>query len=947
MKQISLIIFILVSVLGYSQTGIVKGQVKDGDMGEEPLAFSNVVVKGTTTGANCDIDGNYQFTLSPGDYILQFSFLGYETQEHAVTIVADQTQTLDVVLDLEGIVVVLKASTVKDSQSALQTIQQNAVSITESKGAKELSEIGVGSAGGAVAKISGISKAEGSSNVYVRGLGDRYQNTTLNGLPMPSNDINRKNIDLGLFSTDVIENVGVSKTYSPKFYGDFAAGNVNIKSKEYKGKGFFDITVGTGFNTNAIGEDFVRAEGTGYFGFYNRQSHDPFAVILSHGVDPDQVSTPMNIAISGSAGKSFDFDNGSKLSLFATVGFDNYYLYREGAAIDFGLVENKGFDKAEEFEYGTNTTAMANILYRIDDNNTLKYNSIFINSSKSTIGYFGIDGQGRNRDGLGDGGSDEGFYVQNIQFNQDQIYVNQLGGEHKAFEDKLKVDWNIGVNVVDANEPDRKRIAFKDYQYAFDNDPSTNPTFFDNNAFDNQRYFQNVKDEEVNSLLKFAYDFSENTKLNFGFNGRTKERSFENYRYGYDILNDNYTFNGVNNINSLINLDNLSTDNGVTGFYDINVVRPFPDAPSVNYPSPPENTYAGNLDNYGFFASAEFNLGEKWLLVPGVRYELFDQDITWDTANASAFSQDNIGVKENLFLPSLNTRYKLNDDMNLRFSASESISLPEFKEAAPFTYVGVTTRIGGNPDILGTRDAGINYVNVSDVSYSKILNLDLKYEWFMSKNELVSIAAFAKQINDPINRVVANDATGTQRYFRTGDKAEIYGVEVEVKKNLVVVEDAPILSAGLNATYMHTKQDLFSTIEGTYNASFSRSSDDLQGASPFIFNANLSYKPEISENYKPTANLVFTYFADRIDALGSGQLGNIVEKSVPTLDFVLKNKISDKFEVNFKARNLTNSTIKYVRETPEGDILVTSPNGKGVTNYKAGVTLGLQLKYSF
>ena len=146
---------------------------------------------------------------------------------------------------------------------------------------------------------------------------------------------------------------------------------------------------------------------------------------------------------------------------------------------------------------------------------------------------------------------------------------------------------------------------------------------------------------------------------------------------------------------------------------------------------------------------------------------------------------------------------------------------------------------------------------------------------------------------------------------------------------------------------MYTTQDLYETIDGNfYDVSFNKTKDNLQGASPFLFNADISYSPTF-KNYKPVANLVFSYFSDRIDALGSGQLGNVIEKGVPTLDFIWKNTISNAFEVNLSVMNLLNPTVKYIRETTLGDVVVNSANGKGVSDYKRGMDLGLQLKYSF
>ncbi len=141
---------------------------------------------------------------------------------------------------------------------------------------------------------------------------------------------------------------------------------------------------------------------------------------------------------------------------------------------------------------------------------------------------------------------------------------------------------------------------------------------------------------------------------------------------------------------------------------------------------------------------------------------------------------------------------------------------------------------------------------------------------------------------------------------------------------------------------MHTNQDLKENISGLsrYSTTFNRDSDQLQGASSFLINANINYSPTSFKNYKPITSLVFSYFSDRIDALGAGQLGNIIEKGVPTLDFIWKNEIGDKWEINLKAKNLLDPSIKRVREnTSLGDVVLSK--------YKRGTNIGLGLKYKF
>ncbi|ALM08770.1 TonB-dependent receptor [Sediminicola sp. YIK13] len=934
-------------------TGGIVGKVIDKELNDEPLPFANVLIKNSTKGTTSDFDGLYEINnITPGTYTLAFSYLGYETVEVPDVIIAPgKITSLNIPMRAnQGVTldeVVVTVSAKKDTETALLLDQKKAVEMKTSIGAQELARKGVSDAAGAVAQISGISKQEGSNNVYVRGLGDRYLSTTMNGLSLPSNNINNKNIDLNLFSSDIIESVGVSKAYSSKFYADFSAGNVDISSKEYTGTGFFDASVSTGVNSRAAGEDFVKNEGTGYFGFYNRYDHNPFAVILSHGVDPVENNkiAPVNTGIALSFGKSyrlFGEDSESLLSFFGHVSFDSKYRYLEGSQANYGTNLDVLFPSVERYTQSTTSTALANVTFKINNNNKLKFNSLAINSSGDEVGYYGTNGEGFSQDL----NSDVGYFQLNSQFNQDLIFVNQLTGEH-TFDEKLNLQYGVGYNRVFAYEPDRKRITLNNYDLLFDNDPATSPDFGQQNNFNNQRYFQNIEDEEFNSRINISYQVSPVTKLNFGYNGRTKERSFDNQRYGYKNISNSFNITDVNDLNTIFNLDNFVLGLGNEGEgYQTHVFRPLdPENTGLTQTSAPgelENTYTGKLDVYAGYVSAEFNLNDKWLLIPGVRIESFNQRIAYDVINLRPdLNPGSNEVNESIYLPNLNIKYTVNEDQNIRLSGSQTVSFPEFKEMAPFVYEGVTQRIGGNPDVLGRQNiATINYNNVEDVSYSNILNLDLKYEWFFSRNEILSIGGFAKQIQDPINLVVANDATGTQRYFRTGKKADVFGAELELRKNILLNdEQQPELTFGLNVSYIHTKQDLYSEISGSYSTTFNRDSDELQGSSPLIANADLNWSPTFG-NYSPVINLVGNYFSDRIFALGSGQLGNIIEKGIPTLDLVWKNTFGDHLEVNLNAKNILDPTFEINREITNGQNII-------LQDFKRGVDLGLSIKYSF
>ncbi|KQC30973.1 TonB-dependent receptor [Flagellimonas eckloniae] len=941
MKTYLILLFSFFTLAGFAQeNGSIVGKLTDKELNNDPLPFANVIIKGTTNGTTSDFDGLFEITnVEPGTYTLVFSFLGYETLEVPnVLVETGKVTEINAGLGASSVgldEVVVTTTARKDSEVALLLQQKNALVIQEAISAEALTLKGIDDAAAAVAQISGISKQQGSSNVYVRGLGDRYQNTTMNGLSLPSNDVSKKNIDLDLFSSSIIENVSVSKAYSPTFYGDFAAGNVNVDSKEYTGNGYFEISVGSGINTNASGEDFVRSEGPSNFGFYNRYDNDPFAIVLSHGVDPQDAWSPINLSLAGEGGYSFNFnDDKSRLSFFAAASFNNGYELWEGPARDFTNVLKVDFPNVKEFAYTTNTTALGNITYKINNEHKVKYSSLFINSSTDAVGFYGVNGLGTNRDAIIT--TDEGFYVMNVQFNQDMIFVNQLTGQH-IFNEKLSLDWGTGFNKVFSDEPDRKRITLENYQLALDGDDSTNPVFYTNIPFDNQRFFQSIEDDELNSFINLGYQVSEKVKFNFGYNGRRKERRFNSIRYGYEIQDRNNTpVTDVTDFNTIFDVSNINIPAG-EGLWDLLVLNPINnDIGNRNRPGLAENTYKGNLGIHAVYATAELELSEKLSVIPGIRAESYSQKVEYDVINISATDPGFRDVYENIFLPSLNVRYALNDNSNLRLGFSKTASFPEFKEVAPFVYESVTQRIGGNPDLLGGLDG-------NGPTYSDIFNYDLKYEWFLERGEIISIAAFAKTIKDPVNRVVAADATGTQRYFRTGDQADVYGIEMEVRKNLYMdSDDNAILSVGLNAAYTKTDQDLKDIpggTENTFGTAFDRDSDELEGASPFIINTDLNYSP-VFGNYKPKATIAFSYFSDRIFSLGSGSLGNIVEKAVPTLNFVLKNSFGEHFEANLTAKNILDPDISFIREgTDIGDIVIRE--------YNLGVNIGLTLKYKF
>jgi hypothetical protein len=225
MKKIVFILSLMICQTIMAQDkGIIMGKLLDKEMNNEPLSFASVVIKGTVIGTETDLEGNFSLSVNSGSYVLVFNFLGYKSLEVPITVISGETLIVNKILEsAEGVAleeVTLKANISKQKETALLLEQRKATTIKESIGAERLSKIGVSNAASATTKIAGVARSEESGDIYIRGLGDRYVASSMNGLPIPSDDVQNKNIDLSLFSTNLINSIGINKTYATSMYSD-------------------------------------------------------------------------------------------------------------------------------------------------------------------------------------------------------------------------------------------------------------------------------------------------------------------------------------------------------------------------------------------------------------------------------------------------------------------------------------------------------------------------------------------------------------------------------------------------------------------------------------------------------------------------------------------------------------------------------------------------------
>ncbi|GAB1856777.1 TonB-dependent receptor [Flavobacteriaceae bacterium MHTCC 0001] len=951
-KKVLFILLLITSTFSFAQvngTGSIVGKITDKDYNNEPLAFANVLVKGTTKGTTSDFDGLYELDLlQPGTYTIVFSFVGYETQEITATIEANKVTEINVPMGASAAAldeIIIQAPKDRgESETALLLERKKAVTLETSIGSQELSRKGVGDAAAAVAKVTGVSKQEGSGSVYVRGLGDRYNITTLNGLPLPSNNSSKKNIDLDIFNTGVIQSVGIDKTFNARNYGDFGGANINIVSKNYTGSGFAQIGLQGGANSEAIGvDDFLLGEGPDFLGFYSKDIPvDPFGNNFGTSFDPEKSNRTLNSSFSLKGGDSFDIGENSKLSFFAVGSFGNKANYREGVNrgapnVGNGL-PNSDFDY-ERFSYQTATTFMGNARLKLGDNTTLKYNGVFLNNSEQKLEKF--DGIIDREDDAQEGGG----FIQRSTFERTTLIIHQLLGDHNL-KSNLDLDWGVAYNFVENLVPDRRQNTLLPVNSTIPDGPKSFALV--SAASENHRFFQELEEEElagnISATLKFKKNEDEvyNGKLTVGYNGRMKNVGFEATQFNYQFL-------AINNqpVVDPNNIDDYFATNGVnSGLYQIRTFR----GPGSFEGALEPQTYDGELQIHAGFLNVEYKFNPKLTLFAGLRAESIKQTIEWDVVIPTQGNDNELDVFE--ILPSVALKYELNEKQNLRFGASKTYTLPQFKERAPFLFQEFINQDSeGNPFITNST----NY------------NLDLRWELFPSSDELLSIAVFGKLIEDPINTFLVVSAANDLSYANTGDTATAFGIELEARKNIFKSEtetDDDVLvkklTVGGNISYLNTNQELDAEkvneeTQGTKSAAFTNTKAPLQGASDFILNADISYQADFSNNKSLRTTLVGNYFSDRIFALGSTGRGHLVDKGFVSLDFISKFDVNKNLSLGLQLKNILNPLVERVNENAEGDLDMNNPAIPGfledgpvtVLSYKKGVDFALSLSYKF
>lgn len=915
------------SSLAQSTKGTVRGIIRDASNGEELIGATAVIV-GTTTGAAADLDGKYSISLETGTYDIQFSFVSYQSKTvTGVEVKAGEVTVLDVALGedseiLDAVVVEAKAETA--STTAVLAAQKNSGVVQDGLAAEQIARSGDRDAAAAITRVTGVS-VEGGKYVYVRGLGDRYSKTTLNGANLPSLDPNRNSVQMDLFPSNLIDNIIVSKTFAPNLSGEFAGGNVNLVTKDFPDRFTFQWNSSFGFNDQTtFNGGFLSYEGgkTDFLGFDDGTREVPAIVADGLSFDPEELAEE-----SKSFGEGFGFETKSPMmNQFHSVALGNqidvlgrpfgfvtslsyqrnFSYFNDGVTGRYNLPSansselNPAYDLRTE--KGTETVlagANLNMAYKIAPTSKIALNLMYNRSSDKVADF---------REGRW---SEEVFGENNIyqtnvlQYLERSIGSAQLKGKHTLGKRNIEVEWLSSLAQSTQDEPDLRYFSRDYIQNGDERVYNINIAAYPAPS----RYYRDMLETNWDNKVDVTIPFTTNagdSKIQLGAGFLNKERDFNESRYDYGRLT------GFNVLD-----DFRQTGDPADFLQDVGFLENGQRGMTILDATQLTNSYTGSQQVVSAYAMTDWKIVGKLRSVMGLRYEGTNIETKSDNRGIEAGT-----IETNDILPALNLIYEATEKTNIRASYGRTLARPTFRELAPFPsfdFIGDFILIG-NPNLERTL----------------IDNIDLRFESYPGLGEIISISAFYKRFQNPIERAFNPQAANGEVQFRNVDAATVMGIELEVRKRLNFTKALERFSVGSNLSIMSSKVDIdpreLQLIRATDPNRKSTRSMFMQ--SPYVANAFVYY--DIEEK-GINVSTTFNVFGKRLAYVTQGGQPDVFEVARPSLDFAFKKTTEKGWGFTFRARNLLNPEYKMVQEFKGQEYTYSS--------YRIGRTFSLGITY--
>lgn len=914
----------------------IKGVVID-QKSKETLIGAVVTVDGTNVKAITNIDGNFLIDGMKKDktYTLYINYVGYKTQK----IDGVQAKDADQVIALQPDEQQLKEVTVtaverRNTDAAMIQVAKNSPVIVSNVSAQEISRTQDTNAGEVIRRVPGVSLID-DKFVMVRGLSQRYNNVWVNGGAVPSSEADSRAFSFDIIPSSQIDNLTIVKSPTAEYPADYSGGFIIVNTKEIPAENSFNIAVGGNWNTSSAFKDFSYSKGSGtdFLGFDNglrnlnggiqaalnpqldangKPVGDYATSLLGNGLNNDWLvknRKPLgDLKLAASLNRRWML-GGRTLGMLAAMNYTNEYRTYENMENNLYGIYDAANDKPNylrhsvDDQYNNNVRlgAMLNFTFLSKDGNH-KYQLKNIFNQLATSRYTWRDGVSAQSN---QERSAEYYYRSRTTYN------GQLTGKHTFTSDAL--DWSIGYAYANRHLPDRRRYLIDDalesgvYALSTGNDISREWTQLD----------EHILSLGVNDKHHFKFgNFEPDLKVGAYGEYRSREYQTRNFIYNWNVSDNNMPSDFRHS-----DIPTLLSSEANMGYDKLYLLEE----------KQMRNNYRGHNTLGAGYLALSLPFG-KLGIHAGVRFEHNDMELISNSRDYEK-SESSRHYKTDDVFPSLNTTYKISDQHQVRLSYGRSINRPEFREVSSSVYYDfdLASNVQGNTELKNC------YVD----------NLDLRYEWYPSRGELISLAVFYKHFDSPIEwTYTVAGGTDLIYSYKNAKSANNYGVELDIRKNLgfIGLKD---FSWSFNGALIKSKVQ--------FEKGAKEEDRPMQGQSPYLINTGIFYK---NAPLKMDIALLYNRIGKRIIGVGrsEGSTGDDSNSRVPhsyemprnTIDFSLAKKFGEHLELKLNVRDLLAEKIYYKQFA---DVTYSDGSKKEVEEiarcYKPGRNIGLQATYKF
>ncbi len=845
----------LIKTAPVQKNGIVLGRIIDDENGQ-PLASVTVRIAGK--GTSTDVDGNFRISLPEGNYTATISSVGYGTKEISeIDIKSNQAFTLNVTLKREKeqlSAVVVKGTARKEGVAALYVRQKNAATVTDGISSEQIARTPDNNVGQVLKRVSGLQTTDDNKFAVVRGLGERYNNVLLNGSQLPSSEPNRRNFAFDMIPSALVDNVVVNKTATPDLPGEFSGGIIQINTRDIPQENFFQIDIGSGYNTMSTGKDFIGLKRGRYnhLGFLDNKVHgEPKGMTFSdyneiaskikdNSATPEELKkaqtflgtlpntwqmyrfTALPVQNLGlSFGHIYTTGEKSKLGFVGALSYRNEQNINE---YDLYQMQYKDY-KGKENQYITTLGGNLNLGYtfgkhKISWQNI--YNRRFFEKLYQFNG-FDLDASGIPNMG----------YTSQTLVNA--LFQTKLQGTHGIGTKGIKVEWSGDWATLNRDQPFSRMMNARGYD-SVAMELYKIPADYYNYYFGNfssldygNIYYSKLKEKRYSGQASLLVPFQllqQNQHFKIGWLG-----SYRKANFGSDMYRLLYTAGSPA----------IGEYPGIP-YYEAFNSRRFEDGELYLYPisgggqdgaNGTGSGYTGTQRLNAFFGMLDLKLMAKLRLIGGIRNERYKQEVgthMWKPGNI--WEEVPVVIEKTDWLPSVNLIYALTPKINARAAWYKTVARPDIRETSGFEYFDF--------EIMRSVRGG-------NLKTTEINNADIRLEWYPAPDEVVSVSGFYKHFDNPIElRMMAT--SGRPWYFYENLlKAKDLGVEVDFRKSFSFINPSSIwrnLYLSGNFTLIKAEVEFntgVATDPVTGEQVNPKRSRPLAGQSPYIINGGLAY----------------------------------------------------------------------------------------------------------